>query len=410
MLTINSYGIQQATTESPKGSNTATIWTKNFTLLCLANLSLFISIQMLLPTLPLYVIHIGGSQQHVGYVMGAYTISCLLMRPFAGWLLDHFGRKPFAVLGLMLLFAFSLPYFFATGILSLTAIRFVHGLAFGLVSTTLSTMVADSLPIRHLGEGMGYFGLTTSLSMSLAPMLGLFLTEKFGYRGLFAAICLMAALAFFISLPVKDCYSKDIIHARDNTREKTGLFEKTALSPSTVMFFLAAVYAAVLLYIAVYASEIGVSDIGWFFTATALMMMVSRPISGRWTDNGGSNSVIFIGHCAILIAMLVIALTNSLAGFIIAGVLVGFGFGFCMPTLQALAVRFAEGDRRGAAVSTFFIFFDLGFGFGTVLWGYAAAWAGYRQMYLATLLPLVLGGLIYYWSVATRIRATGGHM
>lgn len=410
MPAINSNGFIQDTSENTTGSHTAAIWTKNFTLLCLANLSLFISIQMMLPTLPLYVIHIGGSEQHVGYVMGAYAISCMIMRPFAGWLLDRFGRKPFAVLGLLLLFAFSLPYFFATGILSLTAIRFLHGLAFGLVSTAVSTMVADILPIRHFGEGMGYFGLTTSLSMSLAPMLGLFLTEKFDYQGLFIAICLMAALAFFISLPVKDQHSQDIVHTRDDTREKPGLFEKTAVSSSVVMFFLAVVYAAVLLYCAVYASAIGVSDIGWFFTVTALMMMVSRPISGRWTDNGGANSVILIGHCSILIAMLITASTNNLAGFIFAGALVGLGFGFCMPTLQALAVRFAASNKRGAAVSTFFIFFDLGFGFGTVFWGQVAAWAGYRQMYLATLLPLILGGLIYYIFMSSRIRATGGHL
>ncbi|NMA53072.1 MAG: MFS transporter, partial [Peptococcaceae bacterium] len=315
-----------------------------------------------------------------------------------------------AVLGIILLFIFSLPYLFATGIPSLTAIRFLHGLAFGLVSTAISTMVADSLPIRHFGEGMGYFGLTTSLSMSLAPILGLFLTEKFDYQGLFIAVCLMAALAFFISLPVKDRHSQEIIHPQDDTRKKTDLFEKTALSPSVVMFFLAVVYGAVLLYAAVYASDIGVSGIGWFFTVTALMMMVSRPVSGRWTDNGGANSVILIGHCSILIAMLLIASTNNLAGFIFAGLLVGLGFGFCMPTLQALAVRFAEGNRRGAAVSTFFIFFDLGFGFGTVFWGHVAAWAGYRQMYLATLLPLALGGLIYYWFMSARIRATGGHL
>jgi len=60
------------------------IWNKNFVLLCIANLMLFMSMQLLLPTLPLYIIDIGGSKQDVGYIMGAYTLGATLMRFLAG--------------------------------------------------------------------------------------------------------------------------------------------------------------------------------------------------------------------------------------------------------------------------------------------------------------------------------------
>jgi MFS family permease len=139
------------------------IWTKNFTLLCFANLAIFMSIQVLLPTLPVYLSLIGGSQQDVGFAMGAFTICAMVVRPIAGWLVDTYGRKRVITLGMFLLFAVSGLYRLSTLPIMIIAARGLHGLAFGVVGTAVSTLVVDILPKTRLTEGMGYFGLTTSL-------------------------------------------------------------------------------------------------------------------------------------------------------------------------------------------------------------------------------------------------------
>lgn len=382
----------------------ASIWTRNFTLLCLANLALFISIQMLLPTLPVYLLVIGGNQRDVGYVMGFYTICAMLIRPVTGWLLDSYGRKRFLVLGLVMAVAVTALYMLATDIPFMTVIRGLHGIAFGLVSTAIGTLVVDSLPSDRMGEGMGYFGLTTSLAMALAPILGFWLEDKFGYTTLFLMVSLLALLSFFCSLPVREATAPASAPAGSNTVIWFRLLEKTALPASVVIFFLAAVYGSVISFIALWAAERGITNISLFFTAIALAMIISRPIAGRWTDRGGADMVLLIAHLALFIGMATIGLSNTIMGFLLAGAVVGLGFGFCIPTLQSQAVRYAPVHRRGIATSTFFVAFDLGIGLGMILWGYVAEAYGYQTMYFSTLLPIALSGAIY-----CRFRASRQH-
>ncbi|GAB6181924.1 MFS transporter [Desulfotomaculum defluvii] len=371
------------------------IWTKNFTLLCFANLALFMSMQVLLPTLPLYIMDIGGNQREVGYVMGAYTISAMIIRPIAGWLVDSYGRKKIMLLGMFMVLIFSAMYKLATALSLLIVVRAFHGLAFGLVSTAIGTIVADSLPTSRLGEGMGYFGLTSSLSMALAPLVGLWLVGKSGYPGLFLIVSLLALLAFCCTFPVRGSHAPISVPSSSITGIWASLLEKKALPASGVVFFLAVVYGAVISFIALFAIERGIGDIGLFFTAIALTMLISRPISGRWTDRGGMNMVLLIGHLAILVGMVAIGLSHTIVGFLLAGAVLGLGFGFCIPTLQALAVRQVPVQRRGAATGTFFAAFDLGIGLGTILWGYVAAATSYQIMFFSTLFPLALSGAIY---------------
>jgi MFS family permease len=372
------------------------IWTINFILLCLANLLLFMSGQMLFPSLPVYLLRIGGNLSDVGFVMGAYTIGAMIIRPFAGWLVDGFGRKKILIIGMILIMGISLLYQFTATVGLMTLVRILHGLAFGLVSTALSTIAVDILPIARLAEGMGYFGLTSSLSMSLAPLIGFWLVDKYSYTILFLIVSLFSALAFGSSLLVRAVDVSINNSVTTVSQIWTNLLEKTALPASAVIFFLAIVYASVLCFIPLYAIELGIPNIGLFFSAIAVTMIISRPLSGRWTDAGGGNRVIAIGHFIIFIGMVTMGFAHILTSILLAGALIGFGFGFCLPTLQAQSVSNTPVHRRGAATGTFFAFFDLGIGIGSVIWGYVAAAISYQTMYLLNLLPVVLAGFMYY--------------
>ncbi|NLO21038.1 MAG: MFS transporter [Syntrophomonadaceae bacterium] len=373
-----------------------TIWTKNFTLLCLANIALFMSIQVLLPTLPVYLFMLGGSYKEVGYAMGAFTICSMLMRPIAGYLVDSWGRKRIITLGLFLVFAVSWLYQLSNLPIMIIVTRGLHGLAFGLVGTAVGTIVADSLPLNRLSEGMGYFGLTTSLSMAVAPIIGFWLADTYGYSNLFLWVIGMSFLALILSIPVQG--AKIPLPASTKTIGGIAgrLVEKSSLPASVVMLLLSSVYGSVLSFIALYASESGIANIGFFFTAMAISMLISRPFSGRWADQGGSNTVLLIGYGAIISGLITIVLSHSISGLMLAGAVFGFGFGFCIPTLQAFSIRFAPAHRRGAATATFFIALDLGIGLGTIIWGYVAAASNYQVMYVSALLPVILAVILYY--------------
>jgi MFS family permease len=373
------------------------IWTKNFIFICISNLAMFISIHVLTPTLPVYLIQIGGSEKDVGYVMAAYTFGATIARPIGGWLLDRFNRKKILLIGMAVMIGVSLLYQLGAEISFLQAIRCLHGLLFGLISTALGTMAADSLPPAHLGEGMGYYGLTNSISMSLAPMIGFWLVGKSDFSMLFFMVSILTTLAFCCGLTVESNHAHDKPTPTDRSSSILEQFmEKSAIFPSIMVFFFSGVYGAILSFISLYGTERGIANVGLFFTFMSLTMLVSRPISGRWTDRGGTDMVLLISHLAIFIGIIAITMSHTITELILAGVSIGLGYGFCWPTLQAEAVRHAPRHKRGAATATFFIFVDLGIGLGTILWGYVAEATSYRMMYFSTLIPIIIAAVIYF--------------
>jgi MFS family permease len=381
---------------APARTLSGSIWTGNFVLLCTASLALLVCAQVLLPTLPLYVIEIGGTERDVGFVMGAYTICATVMRTLANWLSDRYGRKRIVISALVIMLATTLLYRMADNVLAVGTVRGLHGLFYGLASTTMGVIVADSLPVARMAEGLGYYGLTATLSMGLAPMIGIWLVTDFGYSTLFVVVTSLAAMTLAAVLPVRSARARVPVEKTSLGDTVSNLLEKTALLPSVVMFLLSLVNGAMIYYIAIYAARLHIGNVGPFFAASSLFMVVSRPVSGRWADRGGSAQVILIGFLSLFVGMIAISLSHTMAMFLFAGAFVGVGYGFSMPTLQALAVRNAPAGRRGAATGTYYVSFDLGIGMGAVVWGFVAAASGYRTMYFTTLIPLALAAGIYY--------------
>lgn len=370
----------------------APLWTRDFLLICLANLFLFMNVQVLLPTLPLYIIHVGSDNKATGMIMGSFTIAAMIMRPAAGMLLDRFGRKIVLLPGIAVTAIVSVSYHFAGSILLILLIRLAHGGFYSISTTATGTIVSDLLPRIRLGEGMGYFGITSSISMAISPLIGLWIVEHAGFTVLFNVSTVLVLLALVMGVASGH---KRPEGGSDNRKAGFVLLEKKALPAASVMFFLTTVFGAIIYYVSLHAAHRGVSNIGLFFTFQALGMMIFRPLAGRWVDKRGANYPVITGLILTAISTVLISYSTSLVSFTLAGFAYGVGFGFCMPPLQALAVRDVPQERRGAATGTFFSAFDLGIGLGAIVWGWTVEVAGYPLMYLLTIIPVVIAGVVY---------------
>ena len=153
------------------------IWTKDFVIIIIANFFIFTSFQMTLPTLPLYVQEITASDTWVGLIVGIFTFSALLIRPFGGHILDKSGRAPVFLTGLLILVVSLYSLAASTTILILVIVRVVQGLGWGLSNTASGTIASDLVPRERRGEGLGYFGLSGNLALAVGPALGLFLVN-----------------------------------------------------------------------------------------------------------------------------------------------------------------------------------------------------------------------------------------
>ena len=366
----------------------APLWTRDFILICLANLTIFLGFQMLLPTLPVYVKHLGGDEAMAGLVIGVFTISAVLIRPFVGMALDVYGRKVIYLVGLLIFLLSSLAYNWVPTVAMLLAIRFIHGFGWGAASTAGGTIAADVIPKQRLGEGMGYYGLAATLSMAVAPAAGLYIIGNAGFTTLFIISAAFGLATFILG---------SVIHYEKiaGAGQRGALFERSALRPALVMFFVTTTYGAVVSFIALYGAQRGIVNIGIFFTVYALVLTLIRPVAGILVDRRGFNVVVIPGIICIGAAMLVLSQAQTLPMFLLAGVIYGVGFGSVQPGMQALAVRNVPPNRRGAANATFFSSFDLGIGIGATLWGVVSKLTDYSQMYLLASIPALVALVVF---------------
>ncbi|MEH7418109.1 MFS transporter, partial [Neobacillus drentensis] len=337
------------------------IWTKDFVLICLANFFIFLGFQMTLPTIPLFVEDLGGNDQLIGFVVGIFTFSSLLLRPYAGVALETKGRKFVYIIGLTI-FVLSVGSFgFITSIFLLFMMRVVQGGGWGFSTTASGTIASDLIPVTRRGEGMGFYGLSGNLALAIGPSLGLTLTGIISFKPFFLLCAGLGLIALILSSRIS--YKKvDPNPGKEKTKRK--LYEKGALKPSILMFFITVTFGGIAAFLPLYTVEKHITGIQLYFLFYALALMVTRSFAGQLYDRKGLQAVFIPGTLLILAAMILLAwLPNSFILYT-AAALYGLGFGMVQPALQAWSIEKVPVNRRGMATATFYSFFDLGIGLG----------------------------------------------
>jgi MFS family permease len=369
----------------------SSLWTKDFILMSLSNLFLFFSFHLLTPILPIYIVEMGGDKFAAGMVVGIFTISALVIRPFAGGALDVFDRKKVLYLGLFIFILTVISYEWMYIVSFILFARMIQGIGWGVATTTYATMVSDYIPSSRRAEGMGYFGLSINIGMAIGPLIGIWLMVEYGFTMVFiiAAVSILISilLSHFILYPQKPI--------KKSGSEKVSIIEKKALLPAILVMMMTLAHGGILSSLTLFGKETGISNVGWFFLASALSMMVSRPTAGKIADKIGQNYVLAPGALALGLGLLILSYSSNVFVLMIAAIFYGTGYGGIQPTLQAWVITRVSPDRRGAATATYFSAFDLGIGAGALWVGFIAKWLSYAIIFKISILFMVLFGLIY---------------
>ncbi len=367
------------------------IWTKDFTLIVFANFFVFLCFQMTLPTIPLYINQLGGNDQLIGIVVGVFTFSALLIRPYAGQALESRGRRFVFLTGLSIFTLATGMFGFVASMFFIFALRIIQGVGWGLSTTASGTIATDLIPANRRGEGMGYFGLAGNLALAFGPTLGLALAGFISFEKLFLICGILSVVAFLLATPIR--YKK--VEQKAVAIKKWDFYEKTALPPSLLMFFITVPFGGIASFLPIYSAQKGIGGLEWYFLLYAVALMLTRLYAGKLYDLKGHQAVFFPGTILIIGSMLLLAwLPNSLVMYI-AAILFGLGFGTVQPALQAWAVRDATDRRKGMANATFFSFFDLGVGIGAICFGQIAYYFNYSAIYLVAAFS-IFGAIFLY--------------
>ncbi|PGM47779.1 MFS transporter [Bacillus cereus] len=372
------------------------LWTKSFIQMTVAMLFLFTGFYLLVPTLPLFIKEIGGNESQVGLMMGMFTIAAVVIRPIIGGMLDKYGRKSFIIWGLIFFGLTMLSYNLASTILFLAFLRVIHGVTWAVSTTAVGTAITDIIPDSRRGEGMGWYGMAMTIAMAIGPMIGLWVVQNYSFHGLFLLATLLSFMAVVLSLITKMPF------APQKEKGKIQLFEKSVLSITIVVFFLSFAYGGITTFLPLFASSIDVNP-GTFFLVYAIALTIVRPISGKLLDKYGEVFIILPTLCITILAIVVLTISNSVMGVIIAAVLYGVGFGSAQPALQAAMLTIVAPSKRGVANASFFTAFDLGIGLGAILLGFVSQIFGYRFLFAGSAISGLIALIIFVIFVKQRL-------
>ncbi|MEK3854398.1 MFS transporter [Cytobacillus sp. FSL H8-0458] len=374
------------------------IWSRDFVLILMSNFFIFLGFQMTLPTIPLFVEKLGGNDQLIGIVVGIFTFSALLLRPYAGHTLETKGRR-FVYLTGLVIFVLSVGSFgFINSLIFLFVLRIIQGFGWGFSTTASGTIATDLIPAKRRGEGMGYFGLSGNIALAFGPTLGLALAGVISFKLLFLICALLGLAALLLSSRIN--YKQ--AEKQTVPLKRWDIYERSALRPSFLLFFITVTFGGIASFLPIYSAQKGIGGIHWYFLLFAIALMISRTFAGRLYDQRGHQAVFLPGAVLILAAMFLLAWLPSSMIMYIAAILYGLGFGSVQPALQAWSVKEAPVNRRGMANATFFSFFDLGVGIGAIVFGQIAYLFGYSTIYLTAAGSVVFSILLYIWILITK--------
>ncbi|HJL17763.1 MAG TPA: MFS transporter [Sandaracinaceae bacterium LLY-WYZ-13_1] len=352
--------------------------------------------------LPGYLEDLGATPTMVGIVFGFMSGTALFIRPFAGRVMDGAGRRVVILAaGVMHLSACALyltvdaigPWIFF--------VRGLQGFASGAMFSSLFTFAADIVPASRRTEGMGLFGVSGMLPISLGGLLGDFVLARGSYHDLFLVSVGITTAALLVSLPLKEP-----ARPRGANVVARGFFDALGQRDLLPIWFvgsaMATALAAAFSFLKNYVEHEQIGTVGTFFSFYAGTAIALRVFLGWLPDRVGAKKVFYPAMASIGAAMATLALASDVVGIAVAGVFAGLGHGFAFPILSALTVTRANPGDRGSAVSLFTAVFDAGILLGGFLFGpIAGEERDYRTMYaVAAVIPVASTVVFHLWDRA----------
>lgn len=364
-------------------TNASKIWTMPFFVALINNFFLFIVYYSLITILPVYVIReLKGSEVQAGLMMTIFMLSAILVRPFSGKIIDVLGKRKTLIVAELFFGLSTFLYLWVDDLYLLLALRFFHGIWFSIVTTVLIAIANDIVPDKRKGEGLGYFAMSMNLAVVVGPFIALTTVQFFPYQSLFLGLAVAIVIGFLGSFSIKVSENRPIVLER-KPLSIHDLFEVRAIPIAIVGCLTAFSYSSIMSFISVYAEGEGVFEyVSLFFVVFASAMILVRPFTGRLYDRRGPNYVIYPSFIFFAIGLFVLSSMHSVTMLLIAGALIGMGYGSIVPCFQTLAIQSAEKHRSSHATSTFFTLFDSGMAAGAFVLGIISSYLGYSMLYI----------------------------
>ena len=340
-----------------------------------------------------------ASASTAGLATGIVVIGCLVGRFFTGSIIRDVGYRRVLGIGVFFFFLMNVAYFFSHEIWQIFSVRFISGVAMGVIGTATGTYVATIVPRQFHGRGISYFSMSTALALCFGPFIGIALIGSLGYDGIFGIATGLSAVSLLLMW-----FVIDVTPPKDQKREKKTLslddfIDKRLVPFSIFVGIVCLTWGNVQALLADYAKTYDVvAAASSFFLLYAGASLLTRPITGKFYDAHGPVVLIFSTLVLMIVGLLLLASHAGSWVVLLAGAIMGLGFGNFQSLSQVSGISLVPRERFAQATSTIFIFFDLGVGMAPYLSGFLVQPVGYAGIFAINAAVVALT-IPLYWIV-----------
>lgn len=342
--------------------------------------------------IPLRGHDLGATNTVIGIVMGAYMLTAMVFRPWAGQIIARVG--PIKVLRTILIInAIALIIYGFTGLEGYFVARVMQGVCTAFFSMSLQLGIIDALPEEHRSEGVSLYSLFSTIPNLIGPLVAVGIWNA-NNISLFAIVIIFIALTttFFgyrVTFAEQEPDTSDKIEKMPfNAVTVFAQFfkNKELLNSGIIMIVASIVFGAVSTFVPLYTVSLGFANAGIFLTIQAIAVVAARfylrkyiPSDGMWHPKY-MVSVLSL----LVIASFIVAFGPQVGAIIFYGsaILIGMTQAMVYPTLTSYLSFVLPKVGRNMLLGLFIACADLGISLGGVLMGPISDLVGFKWMYL----------------------------
>ncbi|MBT2829897.1 MFS transporter [Staphylococcus coagulans] len=342
--------------------------------------------------IPLRGHDLGATNATIGIVMGAYMLTAMLFRPWAGQVITKIG--PIKILRWILVInGFALILYGFTGLEGYFVARVMQGVCTAFFSMSLQIGIIDALPEEDRSQGISLYSLFSYIPGIIGPIIavGIWNLDNLSYFALAMIIIAVTTgvVGFSATLnqdhepqaeqPEKPPYGPVTVFLQ--------LFKNPFLFKSGMIMLIASIgFGAVSTFIVLYVNTYQVGHASVFLAIQAITVVFSRFFLRKYIPSDGKWHVGFMLKVLglLTIALFLIAMGPYLGALIlyVSAIMIGITQAMVYPTLTSFLSFKLPKQGRNMLLGLFIATADLGVSLGAALMGPIADLTGYANMYL----------------------------
>lgn len=371
------------------------------------------------PLLPLFALSLGASQEAIGLVVGASTITGIFFKLPAGTLSDIYGRYRMLFISI-LVFAFTpFAYYLVTNYWHLVCIRFFHGLATSIYGPVAMATIAD-IAGEKKGEKLSLFSSITIIGNLIGAPLGGYVLNYLSGSGTHSLrhfhitylVCgIIGLVSFGFTLRLMASENTGIGQAKKSLSETWRKFFKgirevmsdyRIIITSNMEGVQNLSVGALEAFLPVYAVTVAKLDpfrAGILWGAQIITTVLAKPIMGKISDTYGRKPIIFFGMWICAVPFACIPMTQEFYLLLFLAAVFGVGEAFVTSSSAAMVAEFCKEQNYGAAMGVFGSIFDIGHASGPILAGFLLSYLSYQYSFVIIAVLLIVSSFVFAFTI-----------